>query len=246
MPFEKLERDAPPNQTTNQKAIMKKIKLILLAALICAPVISHAVTVINSLPYTINASGAYVLQSNLTANGTDGIDVKASNVSIDLAGFTLTQAQPGTGAAVNVFSGMSNVSVQNGTTTGFYSGVSFFSGSGDTIANVQVLKFRLFGVFVQANDCLIENCSVVGPGNGGYGIYLYTCSAVGIRNNQISECSYGIFEGGVTTPNALIGNYEATCTYGLNLSSGTKYQGNVTTNCTTPVTGGIAVGQENG
>jgi parallel beta-helix repeat protein len=225
---------------------MKKTELVLLAAFVCTPVISRAVTVINSLPYTINASGAYVLQNNLTANGTDGIVVNASNVSIDLAGFTLTQAQPGAGEGIEVSSGMSNVSVQNGSITDFSAGFVVFSGSGDTITNVQVLQFALLGMLVEANDCLIENCMVVGSGNGGFGIYLNNCSAIGLRNNQISECSDGIFENEVTVPNALIGNYEANCQYGLHLSSGTKYWGNITTNCTTPVTGGIAVGKENG
>ena len=45
--------------------------------------------------------------------------------------------------------------------------------------------------------------------------------------------------------NTLIGNYEANCATSLNLDS-SKYQGNITTNCPTPVTGGVAVGQENG
>jgi len=65
--------------------------------------------------------------------------------------------------------------------------------------------------------------------------------------NQISECFYGISTvGNLTIPSALIGNYEANCACGLVLDEGTKYQRNVTTNCTPPVSGGIAVGRENG
>jgi len=225
---------------------MKRTRLILLAALMCAPVITRAVTVITSLPYTISAPGAYTLSNNLTANGTDGIDVNASNVSIDLGGFTLADAQK-QGAGINVSSGMSNVSVQNGTITGFYSDVAFFSGSGDTLTNVQVLNFSPFGVIVEANNSLIQNCTVVGTGNSAAGILIYQCGGVGVRNNQISECNTGIYTVGATSPNALIENYEANCTTsGLSLDSKTKYQGNVTTNCATPVIGGIAIGQENG
>ncbi len=72
-----------------------KTTLILLAALLCAPVITQAATVISSLPYTISAPGIYLLRNNLAAKGTDGIDVNASNVTIDLAGYTVAQTQAG-------------------------------------------------------------------------------------------------------------------------------------------------------
>lgn len=226
---------------------MQKTKLILLAALLCAPVITRAATVIGSLPYTISAPGTYVLSRNLTARSTDGIDVNASNVTIDLGGYTLNQRVPGNGSGIFVTSGMSNVSVQNGVINGFYNGVFFGTGSGDTLINVELLAIGNVGVFTEANDCLIENCIISGASGAiTTGIYISNAGAVGVRNNQISGCIYGINEYSATAPNALIGNSEANCVYGLNLSSSSKYQGNVATECTTPVTGGIAVGQENG
>jgi hypothetical protein len=225
---------------------MQKTKLILLAALLCAPVITRAATVIGSLPYTISAPGTYVLSRNLTAKSTDGIDVNASNVTIDLGGYTLTQRVAGNGSGIFVTSGMSNVSVQNGVINGFYDGVFFGTGSGDALINVELLAIGNVGVSVEANDCLIENCVIGGASGASFGIGISNAGAVGVRNNQVSGFTYGIYEWSVTSPNALIGNYEANCTYGLNLSSGSKYQGNVATECSTPVTGGIAVGQENG
>lgn len=225
---------------------MQKTKLILLAALLCAPVITRAATVIGSLPYTISAPGTYVLSRNLTARSTDGIDVNASDVTIDLGGYTLNQRVPGNGSGIFVTSGMSNVSVQNGVINGFYNGVFFGTGSGDTLINVELLTIGNVGVFVEANDCLIENCVIGGASGAGNGIYISNAGAVGVRNNQISGFTYGINEYSVTAPNALIGNNETNCTYGLNLSSSSKYQGNLATECSTPVTGGIAVGQENG
>jgi len=225
---------------------MKTAKLILLATLIFAPVITRAGTVISYLPYNINASGTYVLSNNLTVNGGNGILVNASNVTIDLSGLTLTQSQAGNGVGINIPSGMSNVRVQNGTITGFYFGVLFQSGSGDSITNVQLLNIN-YGVYVLANDSLIENCNIVGAtSNSSTGILIASCGAVGVRNNRISQCFYGVSESSVATPNTLIGNVEANCSYGLSLGSTTKYQGNVTTNCTTAISGGIAIGHENG
>ena len=185
-----------------------KTTLILVAALLCAPVITQGATVISSLPYTISAPGIYLLSNNLAATGTDGIDVNASNVTIDLAGYTIAQTQAGNRTGINVFSGVSNVNIQNGSITGFYTGVFFSAGSEDTMTNVHVLNFTLLGVYVEAADCLIENCIFAGSNQGGFGICLYDCGEVRARNNQISGCSNQVFEALVSKPNALIVNYE--------------------------------------
>ena len=203
---------------------------------------------INSVPYTISNPGAYTLGQNLTIQAnTNAIQINASNVSVDLGGYTLAETAGGTSEGITVSSGLSNVTIQNGAITGFALDVVFGSGSGHSLTNVQLLNFSSIGLLVLANNCLIENCSMVGAtGASATGIYIWVAGGVGVRNNLISECNNGIYENSVTTPNALIANYEANCTNGLYLSSGSKYQGNVTTGCTTPVTGGIAVGQENG
>jgi hypothetical protein len=112
---------------------MKIIRLISLAALLFIPTLSRAgdsvtkdsVTRIISLPYTISLSGKYEVTADLTANGTDGIDVKASNVTLDLGGFYITQmGSAGTTTGVNDPSS-NNVVVENGTISGFNRGVFF-------------------------------------------------------------------------------------------------------------------------
>jgi hypothetical protein len=67
--------------------------MAVLATLLSMPALTRAVTVIDSVPYTITAPGAYELKSDLTANGTVGITVQAANVVINLNGFTLAQGQ---------------------------------------------------------------------------------------------------------------------------------------------------------
>ena len=229
-------------------------KFLLLVALICVPVIGRAVTVIPSLPYTITTPGTYVLESNLTGNGTNGIVVAASNVSINLGGYALIQDPP----TATTFSGIwvtggANVNIQNGTITGFPYGVAL-GASSSTLKNIRVfdsMSNALFsdGIQVTANDCLVENCTIVGVGytGAGYskGIEISECGGVRVRDCQISGFEYGIYSGSATKPNAIIGNYEANFQWGLLLDQFSKFQRNVMTNCGSG-TGGIAVGRENG
>jgi nitrous oxidase accessory protein NosD len=230
---------------------MKKTKLILLAALLCAPVITRAVTVISGLPYAITASGSYILTNNLTVNGADGIDVTASNVSINLSGCTITALNPNADngyIGIRVYGG-SDVTVQNGTITGFTLGIWFEASSQRDVAiNVRLVNLPQDGILVMASDSLIENCSIVGPGANGTstGITIFNGTAIKVKDNRVSEFTNGILSEGSSTSAALTGNYEANCVDGLNLQAGDKYQDNITTNCTTPVTGGAAVGPDNG
>jgi hypothetical protein len=70
---------------------MKTIRscCISLAALLLVTLVGHTQTVIHSLPYTIIASGNYVLGANLSywpPGFTGAITVNQSNVTIDLNG----------------------------------------------------------------------------------------------------------------------------------------------------------------
>lgn len=226
---------------------MRNTKLVLLAALICVPAITRAVTVITSLPYSITKPGSYVLESNLTAAGTDGIDIKnASNVSINLNGYTLTGDTSGIG--INAQGEINNIIVQNGAITGFGSGVNFDVNSSNASQRVVLKNLRLLdipetGISLAASDCLVENCSIIGTGGDTTVGIAVAGGAALIKNNRISGCGVGIASAG---RNALIGNYVANCENGLLISYLTKYQGNITTNCGTPVKGGTPIGHENG
>jgi len=215
-----------------------KHNLLLLAALICASAETRAATVIETLPYRITAPGTYELKKNLTVNGVDGIDVNASNVSIDLGGNTLTQSTPGNGNGIFVSPGLSNVSVQNGTLAGFNTGVYFGPGSGDTLTNVQLRDIGSLGVLIKANDCLINNCTIVGAtGNSATGIYISKCGGIRAVNNHFCACNYGINEYSVSKPNAFVGNDEVNCTHGLSLESSSNDQEKIRNQLPDPWTG---------
>jgi hypothetical protein len=81
---------------------------------------------------------------------------------------------------------------------------------------------------------------------GNQGIYL-GCNENVVKNNQILNYfeSYGIGVLNTFGGNLLIGNSIFNCGHGLYLLSGDKYQGNLTTLCAIPFSGGTAVGDEN-
>jgi hypothetical protein len=89
----------------------------------------YAETVITAVPFTITKAGTYILGKSLrytVANGTSAITVNAPNVVLDLGGFTLS----GNGVTTNLqyaidSESLNNVTVQNGTITGFFTGGQF-------------------------------------------------------------------------------------------------------------------------
>jgi hypothetical protein len=218
----------------------------ILAAMLFAPALSFAgATVITSLPYKITESGKYELNGDLVANGTDGIEVKVSNVTLDLRGYTLTQSQLAFGGTGFGTLKGDNIVVKNGTISGFATGV-LFNGNRNAVENVRLVE-NSAGVSLQGNNVIVQGCFIVGRGAAetSLGVIVSFGSGIEIKDNHISETVYGVFSSTIGAC-AMIHNYIANSDTGLIMSSSTKYQGNVTTNCKTPFKGGIAVGQENG
>lgn len=156
--------------------------------------------------YRITQSGSYYLTGNLVgAIGKHGIQIEASNVSIDFNGFTLSGV-PGMGA----FSGVSavsnvNIRLKNGTLTGWGDRGIFLAGQASLVENV-VASSNLFHGIDTGTSAVVRGCSAVN--NGGWGIIaddastVQSCTAqgnagVGIYADAasvVSECS--VFGGG--------------------------------------------------
>jgi parallel beta-helix repeat protein len=119
--------------------------------------------VITSLPFTISQPGSYVLNGNLTLNGPgNGIDVSASNVTIDLQGFELV----GTGSSIGGIRGTgSNLTVRNGTVRN-WPGVGVGSnqaGTSGLVVDSLVLKANGIGIQnSSASLARVTNCQVEG------------------------------------------------------------------------------------
>jgi hypothetical protein len=123
------------------------------------------------------------------ASGTGAITVKASNVVLDLNGFSLT----GTGnptfngqIAINVAS-QTNVTVQNGTVTGFTNRVAFNGGAQELVQNLRLFSTTISVTMQGSSFSTIQNCFIVGTGDAGEGVELVDCSGVVVKNNQIAN-----------------------------------------------------------
>jgi hypothetical protein len=201
--------------------------------------------VIGSLPYIINSSGNYELQSNLTYDGkTNAIEVNADNVVINLNGFSVN----GNGVFGVINEKHTNVTIRDGSISGFQGAVTL-AGAQCRAINLQLVN-NVFGVQAFAKDCTVQDCVIIGTGRNvtGYGIRLSkSASGILVKGNQVSEFYIAILSAAAKSPGcAFIGNYIANSGFGLDLSPNDWYQGNVVTNCKSPFTGGNAVGTENG
>jgi hypothetical protein len=77
-------------------------------------------TPIESLPFSITQGGSYYLAKNLQFSATSGdaITIAASDVTLDLMGFTLSSSSAVTGSAIRINASLRNVAVRNGVITG--------------------------------------------------------------------------------------------------------------------------------
>jgi hypothetical protein len=221
-------------------------KLLLLAPMLPLFAMSGFAITIGSLPYTIKKPGTYTLDRNLSYSGagdTNAITVTASNVVLDLNGYTLT----GTNTTIAIFGGgIKNVTVQNGTITGFSVGVDFDSGSQELLQNLTVSNATAACIeLINSTSGTIQNCFILGNSSSGVdGIYLGGCQGIVVKNNQISNAGVGC-DSNDSSGNIFIADQLTNCSYGLYLGTPDKYQGNVTIACANPFTGGTQVGFEN-
>ena len=219
-------------------------KLLLLTSMLPLFAISGFAINIGSLPYTIKKAGTYTLERSLTFSGnTKAITVTASNVVLDLNGYTLT----GTNGGYGVYGSDANsVTVQNGTINGFFLGIYFQDSFQVLLQNLTVSNAS--SACIELTACIagtIQNCFILGTSSTGvYGIYLGACQGIVVKNNQIANEAIG-GDSGDSFGNIFIADQLTNCSYGLFLSAPDKYQGNVTIACANPFSGGTPVGFEN-
>lgn len=151
-------------------------------------------TPISSLPYTITASGSYFLTQNLSVTTGSGISVNASNVTIDLNGFTISStANPNSGAGILGQVGQRGVVVRNGgiasgvtssggtfTGPGFFDGVNLVFVTAVLVEGVRVVGVKGTGINVgQANGvAVVRQCVTDETGDNGIaGDVVVDCAA---------------------------------------------------------------------
>ena len=138
----------------------------------------------------ITRSGVYRLDENIRVQSGDGIVITASNVTLNLNGYSISTRTEGTGRGV-VVSNASGVSVRNGKIGGFNANVMVSGSSNVVVENLQITG---------------EGLAPVG-GPTEIGILILNGRAVAVNKNVISSVNLGIFvRGGGSTGNRIFEN----------------------------------------
>jgi hypothetical protein len=181
---------------------MKTRSLALLLSLIPAALFAGnapSATPSNSIPggaqattFVISKPGYYFLSGDrtMTDMSKNAIEIAASDVTLDLGGYTLRYSSvSGSGTGIHGLD-VQNVEVRNGSVTdtpgaGIYLAASSIAG----IDNLRVIDVRVsavghIGISVQGNSALVDRCTVDHTGNTG--IASYWGSATVISNCAVS------------------------------------------------------------
>ena len=178
---------------------INKLKDRLPAAESCVDSLKNCATPITG-PTTISSSGTYCLEADFSVSSGDGITISASDVSLDLAGKTITGSGGDTG--VMITSGRDGVTIKNGKITGMgEAGIFVDTSTNCVIADCDILSSPT-GITISGGDHnRIKDCVITDVSSAG--VSLISSNTNCIRDCKVLEASgsnnlYGFrSEGGV-------------------------------------------------
>ncbi len=137
--------------------------------------------------YVINTPGSYVLGGNRTVSGSvNGIEITASDVTLDLGGFALSQAGGAASGNGIYIPAPENVEIRNGSILNAGNcGIQALTGSGVRVTGVRVASVGSIGILVKADGAQIAHCHVAdaswaGIATDGGGAIVTDCMVVGL------------------------------------------------------------------
>jgi hypothetical protein len=221
-------------------------------------------TAITSLPTTITTQGIYCLTTDFSLNLLSGnaVTINVNNVTIDLNGHKIGNIAAGLGTTAQGFYAYqrANVTIKNGTIRGFLYGINLdgtypLASQGHLVEDILADRNTCVGILVFGSDSVIRHNHVVATGgygtdNDAHGIFVTGPGNRVIDNDIITvtptgaSIGFGIdFEG---IDGIVAGNRITEAQLGIYMvDSSTKYRDNVTTDVTTPYTGGTDAGNNN-
>ena len=171
--------------------------------------------------FIINQAGSYYLTSNLLVTKTNGIQINAEGVTLDLNGFQISRATP-SGYGIEIPFESFRVTVRNGTISNFATGI-FGKAPAGVFRDLAVTGCTNFGIKT-GNGSVLDSCrAALNSGtaaiDAGWGTTLTNCTAM---SNTVT---YAISTAsGCTLTNCAA--YSNTADFAINVSSGSSL-----TNC---------------
>lgn len=126
--------------------------------------------------WTIDRSGSYALRWNINVREGDAIVITASNVTLNLNGYSVSTKSRGSGRGI-VIDGAEGVKVFNGMVSGFNVNVSVENSENAFVSDLQI-----------TGDGLAPD-----GGPSEIGILLLDSKACAIRSNTVSSVNLGVF-----------------------------------------------------
>jgi len=159
----------------------------------------------STFPIIISQPGSYKLTGSLTVPAnTNGIEITATFVTLDLNGFAIIGPGFGSteGAGVYISSESYYVNVINGTIVNFSDyGINAFGG-GHYFGNLKVCENGMYGVYLSnVSNAIVEKCQV--NNNSTVGIHLSGATYNIIRDNECSENNIAIYLGATSLYNRI-------------------------------------------
>lgn len=151
---------------------------------------------------TITQPGSYILTGNLFGSGAAVITISASDVSLNLNGYTVTSSSTAASSRVIFISGVrSRVTIRNGRVVGAEFGLGLTAASTDLlIEDLWVHNSKFTGIatnFAGSTRTIVRRCTVTGVGAvaaAAETISLITGITVSGANCRIEDCNVGGFD----------------------------------------------------
>ncbi len=151
-----------------------------------------------SYPKTLSSNTTYCLTDNVTVNGSTAFILGGDNITFDLGGFQIINSAPSsTSYGVYSSGAYKNITIRNGSVSGFYGGIFLEdTGSGGVsnavIDGINVSGYRWDGISISGSGNIVRNCKIYGGSPSDYGIV-----ASGSRFSAINNDVYDVYEAGI-------------------------------------------------
>ena len=188
-------RRGPCGRIRRARLPLGVLVLMLAMLAIAGPADAQSSTPLSACGTVLNTPGSYHLTGNLGPCTGHGVEITATNVTLDLRGFTITGVSNPTSCNLNVpqhgvmISNGAGVHVTNGTVQSFVDGVVAANAH---VSAMTVLDSCFFGISMFFNGGVAEGNTVMRSGSDGIVLSQTTTGSMVRGNEIIASRRYGV------------------------------------------------------